>query len=125
MIPSAGPLDQPVLTYLRDHDPLVQRYRAFFALLDWTQVPERATCAPWPGPTPHPVAAYIKSLLVTLCEQHEYCTHLRLFTLEHPLFTLELAFRPVLDSTHLYGFDLDTNVHGAHWRRHKQRPLAP
>jgi hypothetical protein len=34
MIPSAGRRDQSFLTLLRDHDLLVQRYRAFFARLD-------------------------------------------------------------------------------------------
>jgi hypothetical protein len=125
MIPSAGPLDQSVLTLLRDHDPLVQRYRAFFALLDWSQVPNRSTIAPWPGPTPHPPAAYIKALLVKLCEHKAYITQLRTFLVEHPLLVLELGFRPVLDSNQLYGFDVERTVPGARWLRHQQRTLDP
>lgn len=125
MIPLPGLLDQPALILLRDHDPVVQRYRAFFALLDWTLVPERAALPPWPGPPPHPVAAYIKALLVKLCEHKEYCTQLRSFLVEHPLLVLELGFRPVVDPTQLYGFDVDRTVPGARWLRHQQRALDP
>lgn len=40
-----------------------------FALLDWTQVPEHTVDHPWPQPGPHPESAYVKTLLVKLCEQ--------------------------------------------------------
>jgi hypothetical protein len=52
-----------------DRDAVVQHYRSFFALLDWTHIPERALERPWPGGRPHPEAAYVKALLVKLCEQ--------------------------------------------------------
>src|SRR4051794_23584648 len=104
MIPTGAALDQQMLIFLRDHDPVVLRYREFFALLDWSQVPERDAARPWPGSLPHPKAAYIKALLVKLCEHHEYITHLRSFLLEHPLLVLELGFRPVLDPSQPFGF---------------------
>ena len=39
MIAVGGARDQRAL--LRERDPLVQRYRAFFAHLDWSVVPAR------------------------------------------------------------------------------------
>ena len=51
-----GP-DQPLVEFLAADDPVVQLYRAFFALLDWSVLPERDATHPWPGPTPHPAAA--------------------------------------------------------------------
>lgn len=104
-------------------DPVVQRYRAFFAQLDWSQVPERAPTHPWPGSAPHPRAAYIKALLVKLCEDKEYITQLRTFLLEHPALVLELGFRPVLDPTQPAGWDVARTVPGARWLRHQQQTL--
>ena len=57
MIAVAGALDQRTLALWRDHDPVGQRYRSFFALLDWTRIPERDATRPWPGAVPHPEAA--------------------------------------------------------------------
>ncbi len=44
----------------------------FFALLDWRGAPERQARA-WLGPAPHPRRAYVKALLVKICEGY----HLR------------------------------------------------
>ena len=120
-IPSAGAL--PPGTDGRALDPLVQRYRAFFALLDWRHVPERAARRAWPGSPPQPRAAYVKALVVKLVEQHTYITHLRTFLVEHPLLVLELGFRPVLDASHPYGFDVARTVPSARWLRHQQQHL--
>jgi hypothetical protein len=38
MIPASDLFDQSMMTALLEHDPLVQDYRAFFALLDWSLV---------------------------------------------------------------------------------------
>jgi len=67
MIAARGALDQSVLARMREHDPVVQRYRAFFAHLDWSVVPERDATRAWPGPTPQPTTAYVKVLLIKLC----------------------------------------------------------
>ncbi len=123
MIAVAGALDQPTLALLRDHDPVVQRYRSFFALLDWTRIPERDATRPWPGAVPHLEAAYVKALLVKVCEHHDYIPHLRAFLIEHPLLVLELGFRPVLDATQPYGFNVEQTVPGERWLRHKQQTL--
>src|SRR5262245_51536418 len=107
MIPTTVPLDQQALAAELNADAIVQEYRAFFALLDWDQVSERATDRPWPGEQPHPEAAYIKALLVKLSEHKDYITHLRTFLLKHPLLVLELGFHPVLDASQRYGFDVE------------------
>jgi hypothetical protein len=104
---------------------VVARYRAFFALLDWSQVPERDVGGPWPGPPPQPRAAYIKALLVKVCEHQAYITHLRAFLVEHPALVLELGFRPVVDPTPPWGFDVERTVPGARWLRYQQQHLAP
>jgi len=76
-----------------------------------------------PGPAPHPTTAYVKALLIKLCEHKEYVTHLRSFLVEHPLLVLEIGFRPVLDATHPYGFDVERTVPCDRWLRHVQQHL--
>jgi hypothetical protein len=105
-------------------DPVVARYRAFFALLDWSQVPERDPQRPWPGRPPQPRAAYIKALLVKVCEHHAYITHLRTFLLEHPALVVELGFGLGADPTAPWGFDVQRTVPSARWLRHQQQHLA-
>ena len=104
---------------------MVHRYHTFFALLDWDQVPERADTRPWPGAPPHPTAAYIKALLVKLCEHKPYITQVRAFLVEHPLLVLEVGFRPVLDPTQPYGFDVERTVPCDRYLRHWQQHLDP
>src|ERR1044071_4789859 len=110
MIPASAGLDQRELAAELERDPIVQRYRSFFALLDWTQVVERAIDHPWPGSAPHPESAYVKALLVKLSEQKAYVTDLRRLLVEHPLLVLEMGFQPVLDPTHYYGFVVEQTV---------------
>ena len=123
MISSSPVLDQQTLDYLRDYDPLVQRYRAFFALFDWGLLPERDSSRAWPGPQPHPLSAYVKALLVKLCEQKPFITQVRRFLVEHPLLVLELGFRPVLDPTEPYGFNVERTVPCDRRLRHLQQTL--
>jgi hypothetical protein len=123
MIPAIPLLDQGVLTTLLSCDPVVQRYRAFFADLDWSVIAERAPTRPWPGPLPHPTRAYVKALLIKLCAHKEYITHLRAFLVDHPLLVLEIGFRPVLDATQPYGFDVERTVPCERWLRHWQQHL--
>jgi hypothetical protein len=42
MIAACAAWDQGTLAVLLDHDPVVRRYRAFFAHLDWTAIPPPA-----------------------------------------------------------------------------------
>ena len=74
---------------------------------------------------PHPTAADIKALLVKLCEHKPDITHLRTFLVEHPLLVLELGFRPVLDPSQPYGFDIERTVPCDRYLRHWQQTVAP
>ena len=56
--------DQPLLDWLAHHDPVVQRYRAFFSLFDWSALDQKASQRP--GPPSHPESAYIKAFLVKI-----------------------------------------------------------
>lgn len=123
MITVFSPLDQSQIAYLQAIDPLIQRYRTLFALLDWSLVPVRATNRAWPGPCPHPETAYIKAMLVKLCEDKIHITQLRSFLVEHPLLVLELGFLPVWDVSQPYGFDVQQTVPCDRWLRCKQQTL--
>jgi hypothetical protein len=100
-----------------------RRIAPFFALLDWSQVPERDESKPWPGSRPHPEKAYIKALLVKKWEKLNYITELRRFLVKHPLLVLEIGFHPVVDATQPYGFDVEKTVPCDRWLRHKQQTI--
>src|SRR5947208_4022365 len=84
--------DQRTMSLMVEHDPLVQHYRTFFEQLDWSVVPEPGVDPSRPGRRPHPKSAYIKALLIKICEGFEYISQLRRFLLRHPLLVLS-AFR--------------------------------
>jgi hypothetical protein len=124
MIPYSQVFDQQTMTRMLDHDPVVQRYRSFFALFDWSVVPEPVIDPSQPGKRPHPPTAYIKALLLKLEEGLTFCTRLRRFLVEHPLLVLELGFRPVLNVEQPYGFDVERTVPTARWLREQQHTLS-
>ena len=127
IIPSSLVFDQTTMTQLLEHDPLVQRVRAFFALFDWSVIAEPCAHPSRVGRPPHPRCAYLKALLLKITEGLTSCTRLRRFLLERPLLVLELGFPPVLDLHHPYGFCLERTVPSARWFRAQQqhfpRPL--
>lgn len=92
----------------------------FFALLDWTVIPERAETRAWPGSPPHPQRAYLKALLVKTNERFESCTELRRFLVKHPALVVGLDFRLALDPSKPDGFDVECSVPSA---RHLRRRL--
>jgi hypothetical protein len=97
--------------------------KPFFAVLDWTAVPERAKGRAWPGPRPHPRAAYIKALLVKLREGQPHISALRRFLVRHPVLVLLLGFEPRWDARQRYGFDVETTLPGERWLRDQQQHL--
>jgi hypothetical protein len=123
MIPYSRVFDQQTLSRLLEHDPLVQRYRAFFALFDWRVVPDPSPDPSRPGMRPHPPSAYLKALLLKLEEGLTYCTRLRRFLLEQPVLQALLAATVrdlreeipglgevvAVDVTHLYAFVRENN----------------
>jgi hypothetical protein len=108
---------------LLEHDPVVRRYRALFDLLDWGLVPERDESVRWPGLPPHPRSAYVKALLVKLCEGKAYVTELRRYLVEHPALVLELGFRPVAAPDEPFGYDVERTVPCDRWLRRQQREV--
>ena len=88
MIPESYVFDQQTMTRMLWHDPLVQRYRTFFDQLDWSVVPDPPVDPSRPGRRPHPKSAYIKALLIKICEGFEHISQLRRFLLRHPLLVL-------------------------------------
>jgi hypothetical protein len=125
MIPDSQLFGQSTLVRLLEHDALVQRYRWFFALLDWRMLDERAAKRCIPGPRPHPEAAYLKAFLIRVCEEKRFMTHLRAFLVEHPWRVIELGFHLALDPTHPDGFEVQRTVPSARWLREQVRRLDP
>jgi len=74
-------------------DPLVQEYRTFFSLFDWSVVQrwqaQRSACF---GSHGHPLTAYLKAFLVRTKEGLRYAKQVRDFLLKHPLLIIELGF---------------------------------
>jgi hypothetical protein len=117
MIANSRPLDQYTLDCLREADPVVQHYRTFFALLDWSSLDYQHATRRKRGPRPHPSSAYLKAFLIGVCEGKAYRTQVRTFLVQHPWLVLELGFRPVTDSEAArrspYGFDVAATVPSA------------
>src|SRR2546421_8490982 len=102
IIPSVRPFNPSTLQQMRDADPVVQRYRAGFALFDWSTID--APRPRGPGRPAHPASAYLKAALVRISEHLLTTPRWRAYLLDHPLLVLELGFRPHLDLTQPYGF---------------------
>jgi hypothetical protein len=126
MIPSSSVFDQSTLTALLEYDPVVQDYRAFFALLDWSMVEQwQAQQSAYRGTHGHPISAYLKAFLIRIREKMIYATELRSFLLHHPLLILEVGFSLHLDPTTPYGFDAEKTLPCRYWFTKKLRTLDP
>ena len=123
MIPESCIFDQRTMTLMVEHDPLVQHYRTFFKQLDWSVVPDPPVDPSRPGRRPHPKSAYIKALLIKICEGFEYISQLRRFLLRHPLLVLEIGFRPIFNWQLPYGFCVEKTVPTDHRLGDYQREL--
>jgi hypothetical protein len=124
MIPTSHRFDQSTMASLLEVDPLVQEYRAFFALLDWSAVSrwqaQRSACC---GSHGHPLTAYLKAFLVRIKEGLIYAKQLRTFLLKHPLLVIELGFHLQLDPSADYGFDPERTLPSRYWLGEKLRQL--
>ncbi len=123
MIPSSDLFDHSVMTALLDHDPVVEHYRAFFALLDWSVVDDFQAKHAARGRPAHPESAYIKAFLMRQHEGFAYTSQLRRFLLKHPLLVIELGFHLVLDPSCPYGFDLEETLPCRYWFTQKLQLL--
>ncbi len=115
------------MTALLAHDPVVAGYRTCFASLDWSVV-ERWEAQQSPHGRPgHPMSAYLKALLIRICEGFRYTTQLCSFLVNHPLLVLDLGFRLALDPSQPYGFDVEQTLPTRFWLgevlRHLDRDL--
>lgn len=123
IIPAVRPFDQSTLEQMRDADPVVQRYRARFALFDWSAIdPPRKR---GPGYPAHPKSAYLKAALVRINEYLLSTPRWRAYLLDHPLLVLELGFRPHIDLTQAYGFDVARTVPSIRHLNNILRSLDP
>ena len=121
MIPASTLFDQSTMAALLDHDPLVQDYRAFFALLDWSLVEQWQAQRSPRGRPAHPESAYLKAFLLRIREGLSYTSQLRRFLLQHPLLVIELGFHLDLAPEAPYGFDIPQTLPCEQWLRAKLR----
>src|SRR5690242_7184101 len=116
MIPASARFDQSTIASLLDVDPLVQEYRAFFSLFDWSVVDQwqqsRSKCC---GSHGHPLSAYLIAFLLRIKEGLIYAKHLRDFLLKHPLLVIEFGFDLQLDPSTAYGFDVERTLPCRYW----------
>ena len=125
MIPTSTLFDQSTLSTMLDHDPVVQDYRAFFSLLDWSLVEGWRVPRSARGRPAHPLSAYLKALLIRIREGFCYTTHLRRFLLTHPLLVIEMGFRLELSPDAPYGFLLEETVPCDFWLREQLHAFDP
>ncbi|GHO82362.1 transposase [Dictyobacter formicarum] len=124
MIPVSHIFDQSILAALLDHDPVVQEYRAFFSLIDWSLVDRWERCqSSHRRPPLHPESAYIKAFLLRIREGLLYSTQLRQFLLKHPLLIIDFGFHLVLDPQAPYGIDAYRTLPSRFWLGKKLRLL--
>ncbi len=125
MIPTSHLFDQSVMTALLDNDPVVQHYRTFFSLLDWSPVEQWQAQRPSRGRPAHPESAYLKAFLIRQCEGMLYTSQLRRFLLKHPLLVIEIGFHLALDPQATYGFDVERTLPCRYWFTQKLHDLDP
>lgn len=119
MIPESYLFDQSTIQDIIDSDEVVQDYRSFFSLFDWSLVEQWEAQQSPRGRPAHPESAYIKAFLIRIREGMIYTSQLRRFLLKHPLLVIELGFNLELDSTARYGFDYNKTVPSEPWLREK------
>jgi hypothetical protein len=124
IIPTSVRFDQSTIASLLEVDPLIQEYRAFFSLLDWSVVDRwqagRSACS---GSHGHPLTTYLKAFLVRIKEGLIYAKQLRDFLLKHPLLVIELGFHLQLNPSADYGFDVEDTLPCRYWLGEKLRQL--
>ena len=126
MMPSShDAFDRPTtIVAVLNQDPLVQEYRTFFSLLDWSVVEQwQAQRSVYCDTHGHPLTAYLKVFFVRILEGMIYTSQLRRFLVKHPLLVIELGFDLELDPTAPYGVDCQKTLPTDVWLRTKLRTL--
>lgn len=91
-------------------DRVAMRCLGLLGPLDWDNFPERDPDRPWPGPSPHPRAAYVAAFLLKINEGKRYMPDLREFLLDHPALIWLLGFKLTPSDSHPHGFDPDLSL---------------
>ena len=86
------------------------RYLELLGPLDWENFPERDPHRAWPGPKPHPRAAYVGAFLVKVNQTLRYMSDLRAYLVEHPALVWILGFDLVPSDEYSWGFDVDASL---------------
>ncbi len=92
------------------HCPVAMKYLHLLGPLAWDHFPERNPNYAWPGPIPHPRAAYVASFIIKLHEDKNYMSDLRGYLVEHPALVWLLGFHLVADDTCTHGFDVEASL---------------
>lgn len=104
-----GQADYPLPQFVQE-SRLAMRYLELLRVLDWANFPERDPHRPWPGPKPHPRAAYVAAFLIKIKEDHKYMTDLYDFLLDHPALVWLLGFNLVPSDKYTWGFDVAASL---------------
>ncbi len=79
MIPESYLFDQSTIKDIIESDEVVQDYRSFFSLFDWSLVDQWEAQQSPRGRPAHPESAYIKAFLIRIREGMIYTSQLRRF----------------------------------------------
>ena len=119
-LPENIPLARPHLAQLAQAKTLLPqfvrecrtatRYLALLGPLDWEHFPQRDPHRAWPGPKPHPRAAYVGAFLIKVNQNLRYMSDLREYLVEHPALVWILGFNLVPDATCSCGFDVEASL---------------
>jgi len=86
------------------------RYLELLGPLDWEHFPERDPHRAWPGPKPHPRAAYVGAFLVKINQKLRYMSDLREYLVDHPALVWALGFDLKPSVEHSCGFDVEASL---------------
>lgn len=75
-------------------DPLVRRWNALFAPVDWAAIDAPSRPGVACGPVPQPPSAYLKALVIKVHEGFSSSARLHAYLAEHPALTRSLGFCP-------------------------------
>lgn len=95
--------------FVRESD-VAMRYLALLGSLDWDHFPERDRKRPWPGPEPHPRAAYVAAFLIKINEDKKYMSGLRNYLTDTPALVWLAGFKLVPSNRYSWGFDVQASL---------------
>jgi len=119
-LPENIPLQRPNLAQLAQETMLLPQFvrecrtamrcLTLLGALDWDKFPERDPQRVWPGPRPHPRAAYVGAFLVKIDRNLRYMSDLREYLLDHPALVWILGFNLTPSVAFSWGFDVDASL---------------